>query len=289
MTSWIPGRHPEPETLDEVLDGAGSVAARRHVDGCPSCRDALDDLRLAREALHRARISEIALPAGLADRLAEAIAAETSRRADGVASLDAGRRLSDEPPLFELGVSGSVESARRRRWLPALAVAASLATVGLGGGLLLQQQGSGSATSSAEGAAAPAADASPPADASVESKGYGASDLQGASPQSRADSTDLNPSTLPAALLLRAEGPTEALPTAPASSGAQRCWDLLGLHGGQSFGAVWEGKPALVYVAGFDPGSQVVVVDGGCQIASVAQGDGVFRYDSTMPGSAATG
>ena len=130
MTSPAPGAHPPPEEVDALLDPSGGDArVSAHVEDCERCGRVRDDLRAVRALLGAQARSLPPEPADLGARIAAALAAEPPLRP--------GRPVPDVPAQrgWDRSEGGQVVAlpTRRRRWPAYLAVAASVAVVGLGG------------------------------------------------------------------------------------------------------------------------------------------------------------
>lgn len=285
MTSWLSGRHPDPETLDELLDDAPedqSAHLDQHVAACARCQAELARLRVARSTLRHARELHVELPDGLADRLATMFTPDRG----GLASID------DSPPVFDLPLEARVQhdelaKRRRSRLLPALAVAATVAAVAIGGGYtLLQQQqptmtaGSSEAADRAGELESGQAGGAPPSQASKEyadTTSAGSSASVGPTALALSSDGDLNPDNLQATLKAQDRG--GPLGTLPASSGAENCARKLGLLGYTGYGATWKGEPAMLFATSFAVGSRIVIVDGGCQLGESGVG---FHYQTEV-------
>jgi hypothetical protein len=159
--------HLDLDLLADLLAGEGTdegvVAHLRH---CAGCSGRLDELAAAEEEVVAAlaALPPPPVPAGLADRLAAALAAEpalapTSGPPDWA-------RADDEPGSGDEPREGArtvtpFPAERRRSWSPLAAAASLLLLAGaVGGGLALASRGGGvdSTTSAAPGGAAESAD-----------------------------------------------------------------------------------------------------------------------------------
>lgn len=136
--------HLDLDRLADLLAGEGSDADVAHVGDCAGCAGRLDELAAAEVhvAAVLAALPPPELPAGLADRLTAALAAEPalppsteqpewSTGADGAAT----RTVTPFPR------AGAARGRSPRRWAPVAAAAALLVAAGtLGGGVLLAQR-----------------------------------------------------------------------------------------------------------------------------------------------------
>jgi hypothetical protein len=144
--------HLDLDGLADVLareDGSGS-ATNAHLVGCPECRAALDDLRVAQPlvAAELAALPSVPLPVDIAERLHAALRdAPPDRRSVG------------EPPAVEGGTVTTLPAARSRspqRWMPA-AAAALVLLAGAGYGASRLGGGGESSSTAASDAGAKAA------------------------------------------------------------------------------------------------------------------------------------
>jgi hypothetical protein len=122
VTSTAPGAHPPPEEVDALLDPSGGDArVQAHVAGCSRCGHVREELRAVRALLGRQAGAVPPEPPDLGARIAAALAAEPALRATAP-----GAGATPVP----------ITSRRRRPATAWLAVAASVAVVGLGGTFL---------------------------------------------------------------------------------------------------------------------------------------------------------
>lgn len=126
-TDGHPPIHALGELAEGVLEPAQAAAARAHVDACPECQDSLASLGTVTSLLRSA--PSVPIPAAVSARIAAALAAEadaaSSPAAHGLSVVGASPADRDE-------ATGTVAWFRRR--MPqALAAAASVAVVALGG------------------------------------------------------------------------------------------------------------------------------------------------------------
>ena len=150
MTSTAPGAHPPPEEVDALLDlSGGDARVSAHVEACERCGQVRDDLREVRALLGAQARTLPPEPPDLGARIAAALAAEPPlRRSDGRAPLPGAVPSPAAPargsPGWDRSEGGQVLALpRRRRWPAYLAVAASVAVVGLGGTFLAGTLGGG--------------------------------------------------------------------------------------------------------------------------------------------------
>ncbi len=288
MTSTAPGAHPPSEEVDALLDPSGGDArVSAHVDACERCRQVRDDLREVRAVLGAQARTLPPEPADLGARIAAALAAEPplrpAGRADVAAPLTAvpapsAPDTAADPGRDRSGGGQVLALPTRRRWPAYLAVAASVAVVGLGGTFLAGTLGGGGGSdagtaaevSSAEdsaggGAAAPGVSVPP---GSIPDQGVQARDGQ-----VRASGTEYTRADLAAqaaALLVAGDVGTDQLePQALefAGGGREDCLTAVGRAGVEPAAvdvATYEGQDAVVLVLPSGRGFDVLVVPVGC-------------------------
>lgn len=284
MTSTAPGAHPLPEEVDALLDPSGGDArVDAHVAGCRRCQVVRDGLREVRALLGRQARELPPEPPDLGARIAAALAAEPPLAA-AAASAPATRDGATATPL----------GPRRRRPVTTwLAVAASVAVVGLGGTFLATRIGtttSGDAGASAESVEQATSGGGEDAGGALSGVDRsGEPGVQGAAPTSGgrlardvdglASGADYTSATLAdqAEQLLRlvdsregqsAAGPPGTSERALADRGTlDACLVALGRPGADPVAtdlATFEGEPAAVLVLPDGRGHEVVVVPDGC-------------------------
>ena len=278
MTSTAPGAHPSPEEVDALLDPSGGDArVSAHVGACERCRRVRDDLREVRDLLGAQARTLPPEPPDLGARIAAALAAEPPLRP--------GRSDVPAPRGWDRSEGGQVVTLpTRRRWPAYLAVAASVAVVGLGGTYLVGTLGGGGSDAGAAaemssadaedsggsdggGAAAPAVTVPP---GSVPDLG-----VQGRDGDVRSSGTDYTAADLAAqaaSLLVSTDdrlGSEQAETDAEqfAESGRGDCLAALGRAGTEPAAtdvATYEGQEAVVLVLPSGRGFDVLVVPVGC-------------------------
>lgn len=127
-------------TLDELADVLAGEPAGSHLAGCASCTARLGELRTA-EAAVLASLADLpapTLPAGLADRLQAALAAEPALRPATAAT---------GAPAGPATVTPLGQRRARRTWVPAVAASAVLLIGGAVGWSLLSDGGPGAGSS----------------------------------------------------------------------------------------------------------------------------------------------
>ncbi|HWH31025.1 MAG TPA: hypothetical protein VNU26_19070 [Mycobacteriales bacterium] len=145
--------HLDLDALADLLAGEGSQAHVAHVGDCAGCAGRLDELATAdlEVAAALAALPVPAVPAGLAERLERALAAEPpltpsagpplwAVETDDAGPGDAGEEGAGGAGAGDRAASRTVTpfpAVRTRRWAPAAAAAALLVAAGTLGGVLL--------------------------------------------------------------------------------------------------------------------------------------------------------
>ena len=144
-------RRPAELTHDEVVDLAASfvlgaldddemAAIRAHVASCPDPHDELDELG-GMVVVLQASLRPVEPPPALKDRIMAAAAADLDARRREAAQTEAATPVPAAPAPATARPAGPVVVPRQPRWSWALAIAAVLAIVALGGwNLSLQSQ-----------------------------------------------------------------------------------------------------------------------------------------------------
>ncbi|HVM28815.1 MAG TPA: hypothetical protein VM433_14240 [Mycobacteriales bacterium] len=152
--------HLDLDRLADLLAGEGVDDDVAHVGRCAGCAGRLDELAAAdaEVAAGLATLPPPAVPAGLADRISAALAAEpplpaSSGRPDWLPDLDPGAAADSEPVGGTASRTVTPFPARRRFSRSPFAAAAALvvAAGALGGGLLLAGGGGGADSVTAAG------------------------------------------------------------------------------------------------------------------------------------------
>jgi hypothetical protein len=297
VTSTAPGAHPPPEEVDALLDPSGGDAhVGAHVAACERCRQVRDGLREVRELLGRQARELPPEPPDLGARIAAALAAEPPLRAPGRETLSTKARSTSTGRAHEStrGATVTPLAPRRRRATTWLAVAASVAVVGLGGTFLATR--AVDSTSSEAGAAAEQApgaqeDTSGGGDTDAGGDGVTTTD-QGAggavapttaggrsTAVALSSGTDYRAGTLAGqaqVLLQLAQRGGDGLSEKPAGPegapllsgrGVDRCLSAVGRSGAEALAtdlATFEGEPAAVIVLTRGSDREAVVVPQAC-------------------------
>lgn len=282
------GSHPEPEHLDDLLDGAAPAQVREHVAGCPECNDLVGDLRRVRELLGRARsVTDDAAPSDLGELITRRLAAEGLTGSAGVSGQDDGwdavpdftawaqRLAAGEPGIAPDSTLASVHPLRRRRratvWL---AAAASVAVLGVGGSYLIQRQGSSTQTSMS------AAESTPAAGGATDDSAAGGS-AESVQPQAGRTSSltdsdrshsmaDLNGSAEALRSAFAAAGGADVGALSLADTDTSGCLELAGTETATVYTATWNGAEMVLMVLsapaenGGTPTATGMVLDKSC-------------------------
>lgn len=136
--------HLDLDRLADLLAGEGSDADVAHVGDCAGCAGRLDELAAAEVhvAATLAALPPPEVPAGLADRLTAALAAEPALPAStGQPEWSTGSDGAAARTVTPFPRTAAARGRSPRRWAPVAAAAALLVAAGtLGGGALLAQR-----------------------------------------------------------------------------------------------------------------------------------------------------